>query len=123
MVDEDEGGEHDGSHCEEADSGYVNRCEGWLDDDDIMDKDDEASLLKDHSVSVSSFSDASEAYFNTTDKADLCCRDEAFARYVLNALVSVGLATEEVDPAIPRNTYMLANVRAAAAGGVLGGAL
>ncbi|CAJ1004935.1 hypothetical protein Q4I28_000250 [Leishmania naiffi] len=90
-----------------------------MDDDDIKDKDDEASLLKDHSVSVSSFSDVSEAYFNTTGTADLCCRDEAFARYVLNALVSVGLAMEEVDPAIARNTYVLANVRAAAgAGGV-----
>lgn len=110
MVDED--GEYDGSHCEDAKIHHMSNRDDSLDKDDIEDKDDDTALLKDSSGSASSCTYASEAFWNSTDTAALCRRDESFSRYVLNVLVSVGLAMEEVHSVIARSAYMLANGRA-----------
>lgn len=70
-------------------------------------------LLLSDDRSPSSCSDESTAYLNSADMADLCRRDDAFTRYVLNAVVSVGIAMERVQPVIARSAYTLANARAA----------
>ncbi|AYU81299.1 RNA binding protein, putative [Leishmania donovani] len=110
MVNED--GDYDGSHCEDANIHRMSSRDDPLDNDDIEDKDDDAAQLKDSSGSASSCTYASEAFWNSADTAALCRRDESFSRYVLNVLVSVGLAMEEVHPGIARSAYMLANGRA-----------
>ncbi|KPI84805.1 hypothetical protein ABL78_6133 [Leptomonas seymouri] len=64
-------------------------------------------------LSMSSCSDESTAFLATADIADLCRRDVAFTRYVLNCVVAIGIAMEGVHPVVARGAYMLANARAA----------
>ncbi|CBZ29158.1 conserved hypothetical protein [Leishmania mexicana MHOM/GT/2001/U1103] len=110
MVDEDS--EYDGNHCEDASIHHMSNRDDPLVHADIEDKGDGAALLKDRSGSASNCICASEEFSNSGDTAALCRRDESFSRYVLNVLVSVGLAMEEVHPVIARSAYMLANGRA-----------
>ncbi|KAG5471639.1 hypothetical protein LSCM4_03190 [Leishmania orientalis] len=113
MLEEDEDGENDGGICEEKDIRHVSDCEGPLKDDNLENKGDDVALRQGRSGSSGSCSDASAAFLGSADMADLYRRDEAFSRYVLNVVVSVGLSMEEVYPVIARSAYSLANARAA----------
>ncbi|KAK7201903.1 RNA recognition motif (RRM, RBD, or RNP domain) [Novymonas esmeraldas] len=131
MDDDDDGGlgGSEGSHTDDAWIHHVSSREVPAEGYEEQEEDEDGSAaaaaaaaagpaaaglsLKDRSASVASSSDASAAFLNSADMADLCRRDEAFTRYVLNVVVSIGLSMEEVHPVIARSAYTLANARAA----------
>ncbi|KPA78949.1 hypothetical protein ABB37_06013 [Leptomonas pyrrhocoris] len=112
LIDEDD--EQDGveKQCTAAGSGNVDAAAAHSSDGKAASTDEEEQFLLNGSRSLSSCSDESTAFLNSADMADLCRRDETFTRYVLNAVVSVGIAMESVQPMIARSAYTLANARA-----------
>ncbi|GET91102.1 hypothetical protein, conserved [Leishmania tarentolae] len=103
MLDEDNA--YDGIH-------HIGNHDDPLEENDIESRDDGTALLKHRKRSTSSCIYTRDAFPDSADPTALCLRDELFSRYVLHALVSVGLAMEEVHPGIARSVYTLANGRA-----------